>query len=100
VELNDNYCTVGYADDTGILINEKFPETLSEVLHTALGIVQQWCHKTNLSINPKKTVIVPFTKKRDIRKLKEQIPCNKTIQLPSETKHHELMLEKALTWMK
>jgi hypothetical protein len=32
-ELNDNdYYTVGYADDILILINGKFPRTVSEVL--------------------------------------------------------------------
>jgi hypothetical protein len=32
-ELNDNYhYTVGYADDIAILINRKFPQTVSDVL--------------------------------------------------------------------
>jgi hypothetical protein len=37
LELNDcgNY-TVGYADDIAILINGKFPHTVSEILQTAL----------------------------------------------------------------
>jgi hypothetical protein len=40
-ELNSNgYYTVGYADDTAILINEKFPYTVSKVLQTALCTVQ------------------------------------------------------------
>jgi hypothetical protein len=57
-ELNSNgYYTVGYADDLAILINGKFPYTVSEVLQTALCTVQKWCEKTNLSINPNKTVI-------------------------------------------
>ena len=32
-------------------------------------MVQQWCDRTQLSINPQKMVIVPFTKKRDLRNL-------------------------------
>jgi hypothetical protein len=41
-ELNDNdYYTVRYEDDIAILINRKFPQTVSEVLQTALGIVEQ-----------------------------------------------------------
>jgi hypothetical protein len=36
-ELNDNdYYTIGYADDIAILINGKFLQTVSEVLQTAL----------------------------------------------------------------
>jgi hypothetical protein len=38
-------------------------QRVSEALHTALGLVQQWCDKTGLTINPSKTVTIPFTKK-------------------------------------
>jgi hypothetical protein len=63
---NDQY-TVGYAHDTAILINGKFPQTVSEVLQTALCIVQQWCDRIKLSIYPNKTALIPFTWKRNIR---------------------------------
>jgi hypothetical protein len=53
--LNSNgYYTVGYADDIAILINRKFPHTVSEVLQTALHTVQQWCERTNLSIQTRR----------------------------------------------
>jgi hypothetical protein len=67
LELHDNDYYTGYADDTAILINRKFPQTVSEILQTALRIVQQWCDTTKLSINPNKMMIIPFTRKRDIR---------------------------------
>jgi hypothetical protein len=53
-----------------------------------------------LSINPNKTVIIPFTRKRDIRGLKEPILFNNTIQLSSEVKYLGLILDKGLTWKK
>jgi hypothetical protein len=69
--LNSNgYYTVGYADDAAI--NGKFLQTLSEVSQTPLCTVQQWCKRTKLSINPNKTVIIPFTEKRTIRNLRNQ----------------------------
>lgn len=89
--------TVGYADDITILINEKFPQTMSEVLQTALGIVQQWCDMTDLSINLNKMVIMPFTRKRDIKGLKEPTLFNKTIQLLSEVKYLRLIFDKGMT---
>jgi hypothetical protein len=50
-ELNEGgYYAVGYADNIEILINGKFPQTVSEVLQTALGLVQRWYDKTRLSI--------------------------------------------------
>jgi hypothetical protein len=64
--LNGNgYYTLGYAEDIAIIICGKFPNTVSELLQEALNIVQQWCDMTQLSINPQKMVIVPFTWKRD-----------------------------------
>jgi hypothetical protein len=40
---------IGYADDITILINVKFAQTMSEMVQTALDIVQQWYGKTDLS---------------------------------------------------
>jgi hypothetical protein len=52
---------------------------LSEVLQTALCTDQQLCNRTNLSINPNKTVIIPFTRKKDIRGLMKPTLFNNTI---------------------
>jgi hypothetical protein len=83
-ELNDSgYYTVGHADNIAILISGKFLQTVSEVLQTALCTVQQWCKKTYLSINSSKMIIIPFTRKRNIRGLKEPILFNNEIQLLS-----------------
>jgi hypothetical protein len=48
---NKGYYTLGYAVDIAILIIGKIPQTVSEVLQTALHTVQQWCERTRLSIN-------------------------------------------------
>jgi hypothetical protein len=83
---NDSY-TVGYADDIEILINGKCPHTVSEVLQTALCTVQKWCEKRNLSINPNKTVMIYFTRKKEIKGFQEPILFNKMIQVSSEVKY-------------
>jgi len=64
---------VGYADDTAILVNGQFPNTVSELLQEALDMVQQWYDDTQLSISPQKMVVVPFTKKRNLRGLKTSL---------------------------
>jgi hypothetical protein len=97
-ELNCNgYYTVGYADDIAILINGNFLYTVSEVSQTTLCTVQKWCGKTNVSINPNKTVIIPFTKRREMKGLKEPILFNKTIQLSNEVKYLGIVLDKGMT---
>jgi hypothetical protein len=99
-ELNSNgYYTVGYADDIAVLIIGKFPYTVSKVLQTALCTVQKWCEMINLSINPNKTVIITFTRKRELR-LKKPSLVNKRIQLSSEVKYLGITLDKGLTWKK
>jgi hypothetical protein len=59
-----------------------------------MHIVQQWCERTNLSINPNKTVIIPFTRKRNIKGLKEPILFSKTIQLSDEVKYLGITLRQ------
>jgi hypothetical protein len=68
---------------------------VSEVLQTA-----QWCEGTKLSINPNKTVVIPFTRKRNIKGLREPTLFGKRIQLLSEVKYLGVTLGKGLTWKK
>jgi hypothetical protein len=90
---SNNYYAIRYADDIAVLINKKSLQTVSEVLQTALCTVQQWCERTKLSINPNKTVVIPFTRKRTIQGLKEPILFNKMIQLSSEVKYLGITLD-------
>jgi hypothetical protein len=43
-------------------------------------------------------VVIPFTRKRNIKGLKEPILFSKTIQLSSEVKYLGITLDKGLTW--
>jgi hypothetical protein len=98
-ELNSHsYYTVGYADDIEILINGKFLQSVSEVLQTTLCTIQQWCERKKLSINPNKTIVIPFNRKRNIKRLTEPIIFSKRIQLSSEAKNLGVTLDKGLTW--
>jgi hypothetical protein len=53
-----------------------------------------------LSVNPNKTVVIPFTRKRNIKRLKEITLFSKTIQLSSEVKYVGITLDKGLTCQK
>jgi hypothetical protein len=70
------------------------------VLQTALCTVQQWCERTNLFINPNKTLIILFNTKRNTEGLKEPNLFTKTIQLSSEVKYLGVTLDKGFTWKK
>jgi hypothetical protein len=71
---NCGYYTVGYAADIAILINGKFIQIVSGVSQTSLCIFQRWCYRTNLS----KMVVIPFTRKRNLKGLKEPTLFEKT----------------------
>ena len=78
----NGYYTQGYADDIALLILGKLPNTVSELL----SMVEQWCDRTQLSINLQKMVVVPFARKRDLRILKEPTLSGHTLQLTTEVK--------------
>lgn len=64
-ELNESGCYIFvYANNIVILIGRKFLKTISELLQGAMSMVKQWCDGTQLSINPQKLVISPFSRIR------------------------------------
>jgi hypothetical protein len=80
IGLNENI-TLWCADDIAILIGQKFPNIVPELLEEPLSTLQQWCDQIPLSINPQEMVTVPFTEDRDLKGLKELILSRHTLQL-------------------
>jgi len=57
----------GYADDICLLAVGKFPNTVSGLMQWALSTVEVWCNEVGLSVNPDKTGLVAFTRKRKLQ---------------------------------
>jgi len=57
----------GYADDKCLLVVGKFPNTVSGLMQWALSTVQICCSEVGLSVNPDKTGLVAFTRKRKLQ---------------------------------
>jgi hypothetical protein len=53
-----------------------------------------------LSINPNKTIAIPFTSRRNLKGLKEPVLFVEKIQLSNEVKYLGITLDKGLTWKK
>ena len=99
-DLNEaGYYSIGFADDIPI-IRCKFPSTVSEVLQNTFKRLKNWCNRTKLSVNPNKTIIVPFTRLRNKGPIKEPFPFGSRIQLLTQVKYFGLILDKGLTWSK
>jgi hypothetical protein len=94
----NGYYTLGYADDFATLMCRKFPNTVSGLLQEALSMVQQWCDRTQLSVNPQKVVIVSFTHKRNLKGLEEPALSHHTSQLATQVRYFGLTLDKGFTW--
>ena len=56
----------GYTDNICLLAMGKFPNTVSELMQGALQTVEEWCSRVGLSVNPDKTKLVVFTRKRKL----------------------------------
>ena len=57
----------GYADDICLLAGGKFPNTVSGLMQWALSTVEIWCNEVGLSVNPDKTGLVAFARKRKLQ---------------------------------
>jgi hypothetical protein len=65
--INDQgFCAMGYADDIVIIVKGKFTHTVRELMQAALNKEVKWTTKEGLSISPPKTVVVPFTNRRNL----------------------------------
>jgi len=67
----------------------------SELLEENLGMVQQWCDRTQLLFNP---MVVTFTRKRDLRGHKEPTILGHKLQLATELKYLRLIRPYRAFW--
>ena len=97
--LNRNgFYTQGYADDITILIRGKFNGTISDRMNLALKLVQNWCERVELRVNPAKTIVVPFTRKTKLEDLRPPTLSGQVIRFSDEVKYLGVILDKRLTW--
>ncbi|XP_011699563.1 PREDICTED: uncharacterized protein LOC105456897 [Wasmannia auropunctata] len=97
--LNDKgFESIGYADDLAILIRGPFLETLLELTQGALGMVEEWCRETGLSVNPKKTSLVIFTRKYKVDSVQEPVLEGVRLIPEGSVKYLGVILNKRLNW--
>jgi hypothetical protein len=86
----------GYADDICLFAMGKFPNTVSGLMQWALLTVETWCNEVGLSVNPGKTGLVAFTRKRKLQGFFE--PQFFGVKLRS-VKYLGVILDSRLTWI-
>jgi retron-type reverse transcriptase len=80
------YKVIGFADDLVIMIRGNDDSILSNRLQSALNHAMKWCKDANLSINPMKTVVIPFTRRLK-HNLKEPRMGDVTIKFSEDIKY-------------
>ena len=88
---------VGFADDVVIIIRGKFDSVISNRMQSALNHTLKWCRKEGLNINPSKTIIIPFTRKRKYTISKLQFGGIE-IKTSTETKFLGVIFDQKLNW--
>nr|XP_012218828.1 PREDICTED: RNA-directed DNA polymerase from mobile element jockey-like [Linepithema humile] len=90
----------GYADDVAILVRGPFLKTLLELMQGALKVVEEWCQRTGLAVNPLKTGLTVLTRKYKVGTIVG--PTLGGVRLvPNESvKYLGVILDKKLLWEK
>ena len=89
--------THGYADDICLLAVGKFPNTVWGLIQWALHTVEMWCDEVGLSVNPDKTWLVVFTRRRKLPGFFEPHYFGVTLRRPISVKYLWVVLDSQLT---
>jgi hypothetical protein len=92
-----SFCAVGYADDIVIIVQGKFTHTARALMQAALNVVVKSTTKEGLRISPQKTVVIPFTNKRNIDGLGPLTLLGRQLQLLDGVSTWEFFWTPSLT---
>jgi hypothetical protein len=90
--------TQGYANDICFLVVGKFPNMVSELIQWALHNVEMWCDELGLLVNPNKTGLVAFMRRRQLPRFFEPCLFGMTLRCSMLVKYLGVILDSWLTW--
>ena len=88
----------GYGDEICLLAVGKFPNKVSGLIQWALSTVEVWCAELDLSVNPDKTGLVAFMRRRKVTGFFEPRLFGKALQRSMSVKYLGVILDSRLTW--
>ncbi|XP_055632100.1 uncharacterized protein LOC129771961 [Toxorhynchites rutilus septentrionalis] len=88
---------IGFADDVVIVVRGKYEHVIRYRLQYALNLTITWCNDEGLSINPHKTTVVPFTRRRKMKIPDLHLLGTKIVFSP-KVKYLGVTLDSKLNW--
>ena len=96
--LNDaGFDTSGFADDFITLIRGLDSEVVFQLMAAALRLIENWCRSVHLKVNPAKTKLVLFTRKRNYNVRELSFFCS-MLKVENTVKYLGAILDKKLDW--
>jgi len=92
------YFAQGFADDFSALVAGRNLRTVCEVMQVAAKRIEKWCVDHGLSVNPDKTEMVLFTRKRILTGMRPIFFFGKELTRTDQVKHLGIILDSKLTW--
>jgi len=83
---------------TCLLAEGKFPNMLSGLIQWALHTVEAWCDELGRSVNPDKTGLLAFTRRRKLPGFFEPRLFGTTLHRSMSVKYVGVILDSRLTW--
>ena len=90
--------TYGFADDYLVLIIGLSIPTIFDLMQQALRTVEQWCRLVGLSVNPDKTNMVLFTKKRNSNGVRPLQFFGSELVCVDQVKYVGVIMDSRKTW--
>jgi len=92
------YSAQGFADDFSALVAGRNLSAVCEVMQVALKRIERWRIDHGLLVNPDKTEIVLFMRKRILTGMKPILFFVKELTRTDQVKHLGIILDSKLTW--
>ena len=88
----------GYADDGMFLVSGICPETLVDLAQPAIDYAVAWGEENDLSFSTRKTAVVLFTRKRNLKLSKKLRMNGEELEYMKEVKYLGIKLNHKLNW--
>lgn len=94
-------CPQGFSDDCSIIVMGDFENTIGDIMKRKLKVVEQWCAENKLKVNPEKTNLILFSRRKNRNQvgLGEIKLFRKVLTLKGSAKYLGVILHSRLTWI-